>query len=443
MERRNRKDGSAGLAGIWTLLMGLGLAAGCASSGDLEQVRQEREQAQAKMRTELQQEQALAATMEKESEARKAKAEKLAQALGGKPGKVEGKPQAASGNLTAQASSGTTLKITNGTSNAVPVMITLGSGYGINNISQLPSSWGVIQDPVGIPGLQGIFILAGNSSVSFNSGTSSFSGNVGFGPTAYNRGCGNSAAGACYPNSVNLAEFTLNIGSSGSETVDISDVNGANAAITINFTGQTSNNQWNDGTFSGANSNVTTIGIAPPLSNFANQIGVFGWQATNCINVVLPVPNGPPSNICAAPVNNPGSPQLQTNAQCNIQRTQGVSTGGTAEIVFNGFTDSNSAPQPGCMAVYTVSPASGSQNGGTTVTMTGWGLSQVTGVTFQGATATINSQTNAQLVVTTPPCNFCTGSQPWNSNVMLNGSYIVPNNAAGWGASAAYVYTSN
>ncbi len=58
--------------------------AGCASSGDVEQVRQERAQAKAKMSAELQQERALAASMEKESEAKKASAEKLAQALGGK-----------------------------------------------------------------------------------------------------------------------------------------------------------------------------------------------------------------------------------------------------------------------------------------------------------------------------------------------------------------------
>jgi hypothetical protein len=67
------------------------LLAGCASSGDVEQVRQERAQAKAKMSTELQQEQMLAATMEKKSKAQQAKAEKLAQALGGTQGKVEGK----------------------------------------------------------------------------------------------------------------------------------------------------------------------------------------------------------------------------------------------------------------------------------------------------------------------------------------------------------------
>lgn len=408
------------------------LLAGCASSGDVEKTRQEREQAKAKMSAELQQERQLTTSIQQESAAKRAEAEKLAKALGG-----TGKPQAKA--LGAGDGSGTTLTITNGTPNPVPVMITLGAGYDINNISQLP--WGVVQDPVGIQNLQGIFILAGTSagtnSVSFNSGTSSFSGNVAFGPTAWGRGCGSSQAGACYPNATNLAEFTLNY-SAGQETVDISDVNGANAAITINFTG---NNPWNDG--GGGHTNVTNIPSVLPLSAFAQQSGVYGWQATNCINVVLPVPNGPPSNICAAPVNNPGAPQLQTNKQCNIQRGAGVS-GGTVQIVFNGFTDAPSAPQPGCMAIYTISPSSGSQSGGTTVTMTGWGLSQVTGVTFQGAAATINSSqsNNTTLVVTTPPCNFCGGSQPWNSNVMLNGSFTVPNNAAGWGASAAYVYTN-
>jgi hypothetical protein len=413
------------------LMTGL-VVTGCASSGDVEKTRQERDHAKAKMSAELQQERTLTAMMEQQSEAQKAKAEKLAQALGGK-----GKPPAPSGNLTAGASgTGTTLKITNATSNPVPVMVTLGSGYDINNISQLP--WGVVQDPVGVQNLQGVFILAGNSSVSYNSSPSSFSGNVAFGPTAWGRGCGSSQVGACYPNSTNLAEFTLNY-SGGMETVDISDVNGANAAISINFTG---NNPWNDG--GGGHTNVTNIPSVLPLSAFAQQSGVYGWQGTNCINVVLPVPNGSPSNICAAPVNNPGAPQLQANAQCNIQRAQGK-IGGTVEVVFNGFTDTPSAPQPGCMAVYSISPSSGSQNGGTTVTMTGWGLSQVTstGVTFQGATATIVSQTNTTLVITTPPCNFCGGNQPWNSNVMLNGSYILPNNAAGWGASAAYVFTSN
>nr|MBI3614733.1 hypothetical protein [Nitrospirota bacterium] len=66
-----------------TLLLCMGMLAGCASSGDVEQVRQEREQAKAKMSAELQQERKLAQSMEQESEARKAEADKLAKALGG------------------------------------------------------------------------------------------------------------------------------------------------------------------------------------------------------------------------------------------------------------------------------------------------------------------------------------------------------------------------
>ena len=38
------------------------------------------------------------------------------------------------GALDASAQSGTTLAITNSTGTAVPVMVTLGAGYGINNV---------------------------------------------------------------------------------------------------------------------------------------------------------------------------------------------------------------------------------------------------------------------------------------------------------------------
>lgn len=65
-----------------TLLLCMGLLAGCVSSGDVERARQESAQAKAKMQAELQQERDLAASMERESEAKKATAEKLAKALG-------------------------------------------------------------------------------------------------------------------------------------------------------------------------------------------------------------------------------------------------------------------------------------------------------------------------------------------------------------------------
>lgn len=245
-----------------------------------------------------------------------------------------------SAGASAQSGTGTTLEVTNNTSSPVPVLVTLGVGFGISNVNQLP--WNITPQPAG-SATQGIFTLAANSSVSFNSGTQSFSGNIAFGPTFTARGCGNPAPNACYPNSTDLAEFTLN---TPGETVDISGVNGTNALITINFSGQ-SQSPWNDGSWPGANPNVTQIAASQPISNWTSPPGVYGWQATNCVNVVLPVPNGPPSNLCPAPVNAPGAPQLQANAQCNIQRAGNAPTGGTVQVVFNGWA-ANSAPPPNC-----------------------------------------------------------------------------------------------
>ena len=231
----------------------------------------------------------------------------------------------------AMAQGGTTLQVTNNTANAVPVMVTLGSGYGIASVAQLP--WNVQQAGSSI--LQGIFTLAGNSTVSFNSGTQSFSGNIAFGPTFNKRGCGNSASNACYPNASALAEFTLNMQG---ETVDISGVNGTNAYITVNFSG---GNPWNDG--EGGNTNVTNI-ANQAITAWMAVSGVYGWQATTCI--AAPNPPNPTSN-CPAPVNAPSTPQLQSKQQCNIQRSATAPTGGIVQIVFGGYTP-NSAPAANC-----------------------------------------------------------------------------------------------
>jgi hypothetical protein len=349
---------------------------------------------------------------------------------------------------TTGGGSGTTLMISNNTAQAVPVQITLGStgdpasNYGISNISQLPAAWNIVPEK-SAPTTQGIFILAGNQSVSFNSGSSSFSGNVAFGPKFSGRGCGNSNPGACYPNAINLGEFTLNI-AGGAETVDISNVNGANAWLTLNFSGQSSANYWNNGSFTGANPNVTSIANAA-LTTPVTQAGVYGWQATNCINVVPPVPN--PTSSCPAPVDAPAAAQLQSQAQCNIQRGSGAPTGGTVEVVFGGYLP-NSAPGIGCIASNMIAPVSGSSAGGTQVTLTGWGFAAVTAVSLQGAVATNVVASNQTLSFTTPACNFCTATapQPWNSNVVLTlsdgSSYTLPADVAGTNAIAAFTYTS-
>lgn len=362
-------------------------------------------------------------------------------------------PLAAADSAAAEAAdsarkAGTTLSIRNATNAAVPVQITLGSaanpaqGYGISNIRQLPTAWAIVPEQ-SAPTTQGIFILAAKQSVSFNSGTRSFSGNVAFGPKFSGRGCGDSSAGACYPNSINLGEFTLNI-SGGAETVDISNVNGANAYLTINFHGQTAANLWNDGSFTGANANVRRIANLP-LNKAVTQSGVYGWQATNCTNVVPPLPN--PTASCPAPINGPATAQLQDQARCNIQRGSGVPSGGIVEIVFGGYLP-NSAPGLSCVSTRKISPAGAIQTGGTSVSISGWGLAAVTGVSLQGAAASQIVATNQLLTFTTPACNFCTASapQPWNSNVILtlsNGStYTVPASVAGANAVAAFTYTS-
>ncbi|RDD80468.1 hypothetical protein DVJ77_16325 [Dyella tabacisoli] len=207
-------------------------------------------------------------------------------------------------------------------------MITLGINpshpFGINSISQLPSSWKIKPQPAQST-TQGVFMLPANSSVSFNSGSKSFSGNIAFGKTFTARGCG--GASNPYPNSTNLAEFTLNMPG---ETVDISGVNGTNALIAIKFKGQTQQNQWNDG--AGGNANVTYI-ANESIMGWAPVPGVYGWQATGCTTSSNP-PN--PMRNCPAPVNAPSKPQVQSIAQCNIQRSGNVPTGGTVQIIFSG-----------------------------------------------------------------------------------------------------------
>jgi Tol biopolymer transport system component len=114
------------------------------------------------------------------------------------------------------------------------------------------------------------------------------------------------------------------------------------------------------------------------------------------------------------------------------------------EIVFNGYA-SGSGPQAGCAGAYAMTSYRGRRTGGTPVVMTGWGLSQVQSITFQGAQATIIGQTDQRIAFRTPPCNFCRGSAPWYSNVVLNlkngSSVILPASIAGPTATAAWTYT--
>jgi hypothetical protein len=307
-------------------------------------------------------------------------------------------------------SSTTQLQVTNATSTTVPVMITLGttrnpaSNYGINNIGQLPAAWstypysdGVPTDPI----IQSIFLLAGGDSVCFNSGALSFAGNVAFGPNFAERGCGGADTTVCFPDASTAFEFALNLGPSGQETVDISGVNGTNA---LGFWNLDATPVWTN-TLTPAS--VTQIRNAPIASWTAPADGVYGWQSTDCIQLVPPIPN--PVAGCPAPLHWPSQvTQNQASRVCNVSRASGA-TGGTAQIVFNGYA-SGSAPGVACVGGFArFKPHHASAGtGGVTLTMNGYGLDAVTGVQFQGVAATIvGTPTANQIVVTTPVVPYC------------------------------------
>jgi hypothetical protein len=225
---------------------------------------------------------------------------------------------------------GTNLVVKNNTDSPVPVLITLGAGYGINSVTQLPASWHITPHPDGT-NLKGSFTLPANSSVAFNSGANSFSGNVAFGPTFAAMGCGGSA---CYPNATNLAEFTLNYPG---ETVDISCVNGVNAFISYQLSGGAT---WTDNVSPAAVSSFAN----KAMGQNANIPGVYGWQATTCTGNPNP-PN--PTADCPAPNDAPGASELSSAESCNVQRKGDAPFGGTVTIIFNGWTP-NSEPPANC-----------------------------------------------------------------------------------------------
>lgn len=171
-----------------------------------------------------------------------------------------------------------------------------------------------------------------------------------------NNGCGGSKA---MPNATNLAEGSINFGindSKGSscanaDAVDISAVNGINSSIEVKLHGASWPFADEKNSFFGHN---------------ANQQGVYGWAATNCVNNAG-YPN--PSPTCDAPNDAPPAPaggkcttpggasydaivdpvskkqycdersdstKAYPQGQCVSQRPGNV-TGGTVQIFFAGF----------------------------------------------------------------------------------------------------------
>jgi len=318
-------------------------------------------------------------------------------------------------------SSTTQLQVTNATSTAVPVMITLGttrnpaSNYGINDVSQLPAAWTTYPYSDGNPGdpvIQALFLLPGGESLCFNSGALSFAGNVTFGPNFAERGCGSIDTTGCFPDASTAFEFALNLGPSGQETVDVSGVNGTNALGGWNLDATP---VWTN-TLSPAS--VTQIRNAAIGSWAPPSDGVYGWQSTDCIQLVPPIPNPIPG--CLAPLHWPSQvTQNQASRVCNVSRASGA-TGGTAQVVFNGYA-SGSAPGVACVGGFArFQPHQVSAGtAGSTLTMNGYGLDAVTGVQFQGVAATIvGTPTANQIVVRTPVVPYCApGATTLDTNV--------------------------
>lgn len=180
-----------------------------------------------------------------------------------------------------------------------------------------------------------------------------------FTPSRYNgepdNGCGGSKG---FPDATNLAEASVNLGISGAvgsgcanaDAADISAVNGINAALALNITGQSWPFRKASNVFFGKN---------------ANRRGVFGWGATNCVNndgypnptKGCAAPNSAPRAVgdsCVTPGGTPYGPMVDpatkleycdersdaSNAypqgQCLTQRPGGI-TGGAVAISFKGF----------------------------------------------------------------------------------------------------------
>ena len=118
------------------------------------------------------------------------------------------------------------------------------------------------------------------------------------------------------PNGFTQGEFTFNPTDSDTEAVDISLVNGVNYALTINLPG----NAWavQDG-----GEKVTSVGPNEGLHGNNNKNGIFPPGCTDCILAVkdrIPCPDITPN------------PQCQQKRICNIYR--GGVTGGTVEFVI-------------------------------------------------------------------------------------------------------------
>jgi hypothetical protein len=118
-------------------------------------------------------------------------------------------------------------------------------------------------------------------------------------------------------------------------------------------------------------------------------------------NITLRFPR-PDVNIATGPnlLNTQGAPN--DPVQYNNFLIQGVAPAAGAQGVINLQAAYQSAPSPLMAYIYTVSPSSGPQAGGTTVTITGANFVNVNTVKFGGTVATFTVDNPQQITATSP-----------------------------------------
>lgn len=206
--------------------------------------------------------------------------------------------------------------ILNNWTESVNVYLTLGVGTGyLSDISKVPFVTNQTNPH------QGYFALAPGASVSFTPPHGEvFSGNV----------CFNSPPINCptpdFPMAVNLGEFTLNIHTLNAEaweTIDISNVAGANAFMEFELNG---GGTWN----AGPTQPTVTSFKNKALGQNVGEVGVYPFACDDCTSSVAP------PTCSSRPVGAPSTPQPQKHAICNVQRASS-GQGGSVMLKFNGL----------------------------------------------------------------------------------------------------------
>ena len=209
----------------------------------------------------------------------------------------------------------TVFVVRNKWSESVKVYLTLGVGGGfVSNISDIP----FIENHTNPH--QGYFTLKAGKSVSYTSPAGkTFSGNIAFNTPPLN--CPTDD----FPMGINLGEFSLNNhvqNPNNWETIDISNVAGANSFIEFSLEG---GGQWNAGPKYPDVKDFKNDSIGKNVGN----VGVYPYACDDCTASVSP------PQCVNKPYGAPTTPIPQINAICNVQRASSKA-GGTVTLNFLG-----------------------------------------------------------------------------------------------------------